>query len=155
MSKQVLTTGLAWISAECPSDDSEKSQLTWLLAETMDEESVIYNWPMRVVEKAAIKVSSQNASGIPERFFPLLPTDTKPVLCDVILPLIYPLLAIYGVMLLGNAGVGKTPFVSARVQHLDRLDGGAVKCLTVSLPGAAGPGVCVSGRPNALPVRDR
>ena len=88
--------------------DGNNARYQWVLTKIRDPESPICGWPEVKVEKAINNLQKFKAMADAEVFFPLNIMDLKPTWCNQILPLIVPLLASFGLFILGAAGVGKT-----------------------------------------------
>ena len=110
---------IRFINERCPTDNSQLQQLEWIISNVKNP-SPIQGWPIWVVQKAADAKAKANSTMHPESFFPLCIPDVHPVFVDHILPLIVPLSTTFGVLLLGNPGVGKTPLAMILAMAIGR-----------------------------------
>ena len=105
-----LRAGVFFINTQCPEDNDENQQWVWIQENIKGESgSPIAGWPEAKVQKAADnKCKGAMAGAKVERWFPLLIFDLHPIWM-ILLPVLFPLMAEYGVLLLGLPGIGKTP----------------------------------------------
>ena len=108
-SPEELREGIDFINMNAPLANGKNEQFLWSLLNVRDNESPIYAWPMHVVSKACQNRTTGNSQAEPEFFFPLLVTDLNHEFVNKILPLILPTMTTHGLILLGRAGIGKTP----------------------------------------------
>ena len=107
----VLRAGVDFVNKEAPTDNDENQQWLWIQEQIMEDSgSVLAGWPESKVQRIAEnKSKASGANATLERFFPMNVMDLHPVWVDVLLPLLFPLLAQYGMLILGLPHVGKTP----------------------------------------------
>lgn len=104
-----LIAGIEYINAHAPLANSKNEQYLWVLLNVRDDESPLHGWPQHVVLRACANRSLGNSQAEPEWFFPLLLQDLNAEFLQKVVPLILPLMPSYGLMILGRAGIGKTP----------------------------------------------
>lgn len=104
-----LRAGIAYINDYAPLSNTKNEQFLWCLLNVRDRDSPIYGWPHHVVNKACINRSTGNSQSEPEYFFPLLLHDLDQSFLEKVVPLVMPTMTGHGLILLGRAGVGKTP----------------------------------------------
>ena len=104
-----LREGIDYINSNAPLANGKNEQFLWALLNVRDKDSPIFTWPMHVVSKACQKRTLGNSQAEPEFFFPLLISDLNAAFVEKILPLIVPTMPTHGLILLGRAGIGKTP----------------------------------------------
>jgi len=107
--EEELRCGIAYINEHAPLANAHNEQYLWVLLNIRDEASPLYGWPSAVVQKACANRSSGNCQSEPEWFFPLLLFDLNPKFLKSVVPLVLPYLPNFGLMVLGRAGIGKTP----------------------------------------------
>ena len=117
-----LREGIDFINRNAPLSNSKNEQYLWVLLQVRDSHSPIYGWPEHVVLKACQNRVTGNSQAEPEWFFPLLMTDLNVEFVDKIVPLVVPRMTTFGLMILGKAGIGKTPVAKilcmAIAQHI-------------------------------------
>ena len=104
-----LREGIDYINSNAPLANGKNEQFLWALLNVRDKDSPIFTWPMHVVSKACQNRTLGNSQAEPEFFFPLLISDLNAAFVEKILPLIVPTMPTHGLILLGRAGIGKTP----------------------------------------------
>ncbi|CAE7232195.1 unnamed protein product [Symbiodinium natans] len=104
-----LREGIAYINKNAPVANSNNEQFLWSLLNERDKESPILGWPLHIVSRACSNRSLGNSQAEAEHFFPLLVPDLNPTIMDRVLPLVVPTMPTHGLMILGRAGIGKTP----------------------------------------------
>lgn len=104
-----LREGMAFINLNAPLSNCKNEQYLWVLLNVRAADSPLYGWPEHVVLKACANRTTGNSQAEPEWFFPLLLGDLNPEFLRKIVPLILPLMTSHGLMILGKAGIGKTP----------------------------------------------
>ena len=104
-----LRAGIAYINDHAPLANTKNEQFLWCLLNNRDRESPIYGWPHHVVSKACINRTVGNSQTDPEYFFPLVLHDLDQSFLEKVVPLVLPTMTGHGLILLGRAGVGKTP----------------------------------------------
>ena len=113
-SREELHQGISYINAaveHMDPQDGENELLEWVTAEVRDPGSKIFGWPTTFVEKATKNRVSRNGGATRQFFYPLVARkDLKPVISNHVLPLIVPWLRIYGMIICGWPGRGKTQF---------------------------------------------
>lgn len=126
-SNDELRLGAKFIHKDCPGCDAESEQYIWILQQIKhDSGSPIAGWPeAKVLKMADSKRKAQQGAECNTQF-PLQTYSLKPVLCDFLLPLLYPLLMGFGVLMVGWPEVGKTPLFIVLAMamgryHIDRL----------------------------------
>ena len=107
--EEELRDGIAFINVNAPLSNSKNEQYLWVLLQVRDGESPIHGWPEHVVLKACTNRVTGNSQAEPEWFFPLLMGDLNPEFLKQIVPLVVPRMTSFGLMILGKAGIGKTP----------------------------------------------
>jgi hypothetical protein len=113
--KDELRAGVAFINSECPARDAENLQYLWVLEHIQEDAmfnekpSPIAGWPESKVLKMAQNKSKSMSGAAPKTGFPLNTYSMKPVMSEFLLPMIYPLLTSFLVLMLGWPKVGKTP----------------------------------------------
>ena len=112
--------GIMFINQKIPMDNSQLQQLEWIIV-NIKNSSPILGWPMWVVQKAAAEKAKANSAVETEFFFPLCIFDVHPTFVDKILPLVIPLCTSFGILLLGNPGVGKTPLAMILAMAVGRM----------------------------------
>eukprot|EP00438_Fugacium_kawagutii_P018364 Skav210909 [mRNA] locus=scaffold15:130393:132312:+ [translate_table: standard] len=120
-SNQELEEGVDFINAHAPECDARNEQTLWILINTKaDSGTPIAGWPEGKARFMAQNKSKGLSGALSMTEFPLTTMSLKPFLRETLLPLIYPLLLNYGIMLLGSPGVEKTPFVIVLAMALGR-----------------------------------
>lgn len=111
VSDDELDAGVDDIHRECPEDNDESQQWVWIQKKIKkNSKTPIAGWPEHKVARVAEnKAKGSLAAAKVERKFPLLVFDLHPVWSLLLLPIILPLFLEYGILLLGQSGVGKTP----------------------------------------------
>ena len=104
-----LREGIEFINQFAPLSNGKNEQFLWSLLSIRNKDCPIFAWPMHVVSRACQNRSIGNSQAEPEYFFPLLVSDLNEAIVHKILPLIVPSLTQRGLVLLGRAGIGKTP----------------------------------------------
>ena len=105
-----LRAGIAYINDYAPLSNTKNEQFLWCLLNVRDRASPIYGWPHHVVNKACINRTTGNSQTDPEYFFPLLLLhDLDQSFLEKVVPMVMPTMTGHGLILLGRAGVGKTP----------------------------------------------
>lgn len=107
--EEELRSGINYINDYAPLANSKNEQYLWVLLQIRDATSPLHGWPQHVVLKACANRVTGNSQAEPEYFFPLLLLDLNPTFLNKIVPMILPLMPSFGLMVLGKAGVGKTP----------------------------------------------
>ena len=117
----LLRKGIDWINANAPHDDADNEQTFWIMANIKAESgTAIAGWPEAKVRSMAQNKSRGKAGASTLIRYPLHTYSTKPVLADVVLPMVYPLLMSFGVIMAGWAGVGKTPLFITMAMAMGR-----------------------------------
>ena len=104
-----LREGMAFINLNAPLSNANNEQYLWVLLNVRADDSPLHGWPEHVVLKACANRTTGNSQAEPEWFFPLLLGDLNPEFLKKIVPVILPLMTSHGLMILGKAGIGKTP----------------------------------------------
>ena len=112
--------GIQFINQHTPMDNSQLQQLEWIISNVKND-SPILGWPMWVAQKAAGEKAKANSTVESEFFFPLCIFDVHSTFVDKILPLVIPLCTSFGILLLGNPGVGKTPLAMILAMAVGRM----------------------------------
>ena len=102
--------GVEFVNQNCPEENDKNQQWLWI-QESIEADSgtPIAGWPECKVQRLADnKSKGAHSAAMPEHFFPLTTCDLHP-LWQELLPLFYPLLPEYGLLLLGLPSSGKTP----------------------------------------------
>ena len=128
-----LDRGIAFINKWAPEDNDMNQQ--WLFIEKNIKPgsgSPIAGWPVNKVQNAVNNRTKAVASAATvNRSFPLCIFDLHPFWAEVLLPLLFPLLTEYGLLLLGVPGVGKTPlFITVAMamgRYLSRTHSGDLR----------------------------
>ena len=107
--EEELRTGIGYINEHAPLSNSKNEQYLWVLLNIRDNESPLFGWPQHIVLKACANRTTGNCQAEPEYFFPLLIFDLNETFIKEIVTLIVPLMPSFGLMILGRAGIGKTP----------------------------------------------
>lgn len=115
-----VARGIQFINDNIPLANDQLQQLAWIITHVKND-SDIRGWPMGIVQRAAEAKAKANSAVDAESFFPLCVFDLHPVIVDKILPLIVPLCSTFGVLLLGNPGVGKTPLAMILSMAVGRM----------------------------------
>ena len=106
-----LEEGVLFSNAHAPECDAQNEQTLWILINIKsDSGTPIASWPEPKVRLMCQNKSRGQAGAVSMTEFPLTTCSLKPSLHSVLLPLLYPLMLNFGVLLLGCPGVGKTPF---------------------------------------------
>ena len=108
-SPEELRLCITFINERAPLANGHNEQFLWGLQSVRDNETPIFGWPMHVVSRACQNRSVGNSQAEPEHFFPLLLHDINETIVQKILPLVVPSMTTHGLVLLGQAGTGKTP----------------------------------------------
>ena len=125
-----LRVGIQHINQYAPLSNSKNEQYLWVLLNVRrDPESPLHGWPEHVVLKACANRTTGNSQAEPEWFFPLL-NDLNEEFLEKVVPLVIPRMTSFGLMILGKAGIGKTPAaqimsmaVARHLVHSRGLDG--------------------------------
>ncbi|CAE7375377.1 unnamed protein product [Symbiodinium sp. CCMP2592] len=105
-----LRRGIDYINDNAPEGDARNEQTFWILSNIREGSgSPISGWPESKVRNMCVNKSRGIAGASPCYDFPLHTYSMKPFLSDVLLPMIYPLMVLHGVIMIGWPGVGKTP----------------------------------------------
>lgn len=112
--------GIRIINDHVPMDNSQLQQLEWIISNVKNN-SPILGWPMWVVQKAAAEKAKANSTVETEFFLPLCIFDVHRTFVDKILPLVIPLSTSFGVLPLGNSGIGKTPLAMILAMAVGRM----------------------------------
>ena len=105
-----LRRGIDYINENAPEGDARNEQTFWILSNIREGSgSPISGWPESKVRNMCVNKSRGIAGASPCYDFPLHTYSLKPFLSDVLLPMIYPLMVLHGVIMIGWPGVGKTP----------------------------------------------
>ena len=104
-----LRAGMTYINLNAPLSNSKNEQYLWVLLQVRDAASPIHGWPEHVVLRACQNRTTGNSQAEPEWFFPLLLDDLNSEFLAKVVPKIVPGLTSFGLMILGKAGIGKTP----------------------------------------------
>ena len=102
-----LKAGISFINASLA--HSKNEQFLWILLNIRDQASPVYGWPHHIVCRACNNRVTGNCQTEAEYFFPLLLHDLNDAFLREVVPLILPTLTSFGLILLGKAGIGKTP----------------------------------------------
>ena len=118
---EALRLGIEFINAYSPEGDALNEQTFWILSSIREGSGTpIDGWP-----EAKVRFMCQNKSrGLggaqPQYDFPLHTYSLKGFLSEFLLPLVYPLMVVHGVMMIGWPGVGKTPALIAMILAIGR-----------------------------------
>ena len=105
-----LRAGIDFINQHAPEGDALNEQTFWILSNVREGSgSPIAGWPESKVRNMCINKSRGLAGAQPQTHFPLHTYSLKNFMSTKLLPLIYPLLVMHGIMMIGWPGVGKTP----------------------------------------------
>ena len=104
-----LRKGIAYINEHAPLSNTKTEQFLWSLLNVRDCDSPIYCWPHHIVSKACANRATGNSQSDPEYFFPLLLHDLNQDFLEKVVPIVLPTMTSHGLILLGRAGIGKTP----------------------------------------------
>ena len=106
-----LRAGVRHVNSEAPTDNDENQQWLWIQEQIKDDSGTpLAGWPeCKVQRMAENQAKASNANATIERFFPMCVMDLHPIWHFILLPLMFPLLPQYGMLLLGLPYVGKTP----------------------------------------------
>ena len=116
-----LEEGVLYINSHAPDCDAQNEQTLWILINIkVDSGTPIAGWPEHKVRQMCQNKSKGMGGAMSMTEFPLNTYSLKPFLHTLLLPLIYPLMLQYGILLLGCPGVGKTPFVIIFAMALGR-----------------------------------
>ena len=116
-----LEEGVLFINAHAPECDAQNEQTLWILINIKsDSGTPIASWPEPKVRLMCQNKSRGQAGAVSMTEFPLTTYSLKPFLHSALLPLLYPLMLNFGVLLLGCPGVGKTPFAVILAMALGR-----------------------------------
>ena len=107
--EEELRDGIAFINTNAPLSNSKNEQYLWVLLQVRAAESPICGWPEHVVLKACQNRVTGNSQAEPDWFFPLLMDDLNKEFLAKIVPMVVPRMISFGLMILGKAGIGKTP----------------------------------------------
>ena len=125
-----LRAGIQHINQFAPLSNSKNEQYLWVLLNVRDPESPLHGWPEHVVLKACTNRTTGNSQAEPEWFFPFLLNDLNEEFLEQVVPLVLPRMTSFGLMILGKAGIGKTPAaqimsmaVARHLVHSRGLDG--------------------------------
>ena len=117
-----LAEGIAFINDNAPECDARNEQTFWILTNIKDSTNTpISGWPEAKVRAMAQNKSKGLAGAQPMSQFPLQTYSLKPILHEVLLPLLYPMLMSFGVIMLGYPGVGKTPALIIMAMAMGRF----------------------------------
>ena len=105
-----LRRGIDYINDDAPEGDARNEQTFWILSNIREgAETPISGWPETKVRNMCTNKSRGIAGAQPHYKFPLHTYSLKSFMSDVLLPVIYPLLVLNGIIMVGWPGVGKTP----------------------------------------------
>ena len=123
-----LHEGKDYINERCPPCDANSEQYIWILENIKEDSgSPIAGWPETKVTKMAMNKAKTNTGAVPKKKFPLNTFSMKPVMHSFLMPMLFPLLMNFAILLLGWPKVGKTPgfIIMAMAMgrfHLKRLE---------------------------------
>ena len=108
--RQARRDGVEYINDNCPEENDRNQQWLWIQENIeADSGSPIAGWPECKAQRLAEnKTKGSQSAAVLETFFPLNTKDIHPV-WQQLLPLFFPLLPEYGLMMLGIPEIGKTP----------------------------------------------
>lgn len=117
-----IDEGVDFIMQKCPTDESEGEMSKWIWkCMKQSSGSKIAGWPEQRIRRIAENKRKASTSAPVQRFFPLTTMDLKPVWHKTMLPYMIPILLECGILLLGQPGVGKTPFFIALAMAFGRF----------------------------------
>ena len=116
-----LRQGIDFINSQAPEGDALNEQTFWMLTNVRDGSNTpIAGWPEAKVRDMCRNKSRGVAGARPNYDYPLRTYSMKSFMSDFLLPLLYPLLVLRGVMMIGWPGVGKTPAVIVMMLAIGR-----------------------------------
>ncbi|CAE6920958.1 unnamed protein product [Symbiodinium sp. CCMP2592] len=124
---EALRHGIDYINANAPEGDALNEQTFWILCSIREgSDTPIAGWPEAKVRDMCRNKSRGMAGAQPNYDYPLHTYSLKGFLSEFLLPLLYPLLVLHGVMMIGWPGVGKTPALIVMLlaiarHHIGRL----------------------------------
>lgn len=121
VAREERLAGVQFINQFCPEDNDQNQQWIWIQDQIeTDSGTAIAGWPENKVQTLANnKSKAANAAAALETFFALNTMDLHPFWA-VLLPMIFPLLAEYGLLFLGMPEIGKTPAFIAIAMAMGR-----------------------------------
>ncbi|CAJ1338255.1 unnamed protein product, partial [Effrenium voratum] len=97
---EALKEGILFINANAPECDSQNEQTYWILCSIKEGSGTpVSGWPEAKVRFMAQNKSRGLAGAQPETDFPLTMFSLKPLMSDVLLPMVMPMLLTYRIMM--------------------------------------------------------
>lgn len=116
-----LRKGIDFINSQAPEGDALNEQTFWILSSIREQSGTpIEGWPESKVRGMAQNKSRGLAGAQPLSHYPLHTYSMKDFMSTVLLPLIYPLLVVHGIIMVGWPGVGKTPALICMILAIGR-----------------------------------